>query len=236
MATEFDNTNLNNNQNNMNKKPEGFETFFDDSVNSGFKFKDFVFLVLRNLPWFLIFSLIGGVIAFYKVRGEDRIYASSASMLIKTQSSGGSETFRGSSTLNAIQGAGPIVSTINNEIMIMKSQTIMENTVRRLNLNTMYYYTTKVSKRNMVLYKDAPIEVVFPGMDEQAWASFSVKPVYSCHGGEPKRYCDIACRKDCGETYLALQGLYEYVHHSDPCSPFFGGELISWACWCGESQ
>ena len=179
MASEFDNASNSylNNQNNINKKPEDINSFFDDSANSGFKFKDLVFLVARNLPWFLIFSIIGGLIAFYRVRGEDRIYASYSSMLIRTQASGGSESFRGSSTLNAIQGAGPIVSTINNEIMVMKSQGNMENMVRNLNLNTMYSYTTKVSRRNTVLYKNGPVEVVFPEMDEQASASFSLKPL-----------------------------------------------------------
>ena len=178
MASEFDNAFNNNlNNQNVNKKPEDINSFFDDSANSGFKFKDLVFLVARNLPWFLLFSIIGGLIAFYKVRGEERIYSSYSSLLIRTQASGGSESFRGSSMLNAIQGAGPIVSTINNEIMVMKSQGNMENVVRQLNLNTMYSYTTKVSRRNTVLYKSGPVEVDFPGLDEQANASFSLKPI-----------------------------------------------------------
>ena len=57
--------------------------FFDEDTNSGFKFKDVVFLVLRNLHWFLICALIGGLYAYYKVRNEDRIYSSSASVMIK---------------------------------------------------------------------------------------------------------------------------------------------------------
>ena len=161
MATEFDNTY---NTNLKNKKPDDINSFFDDNANSGFKFKDVVFLVMRNLPWFLICSLIGGVIAFYKVRGQERVYSSSSSLLIKTQASAGSESFRGSTALNAIQGVGPIVSTINNEMMIMKSQSNMERMVRQLNLNTMYSYSTKMVRRNQVLYKDSPVEVVFPGV------------------------------------------------------------------------
>ena len=59
MAT---NNNLND-INSANKRPEDINSFFDESANSGFKFKDLVFLVLRNLHWFLICALIGGVIA-----------------------------------------------------------------------------------------------------------------------------------------------------------------------------
>ena len=181
MASEFDaiNASAQNAGQNENARPDDINSFFDDSANSGFKFKDLVFLVLRNLPWFIIFSLIGGLIAYYRVRGEERIYASSSTLLIKTQASAGSESFRGSSTLNAIQGPGLFVSTINNEIMVMRSQANLENMVRRLNLNTMYSYTTKVSKRNKDLYKESPVEVDFPEMDEQAGASFSVKPLDS---------------------------------------------------------
>ena len=180
MATEFDNSTTNN-LNNINKRPDDINSFFDDSANSGFKFKDLVFLIARNLHWFLIFALIGGVIAYYKVRGEDRVYAAYSSILIRTQNSSGSESFRGSSALNAIQGVGPVVSTVNNEIMVMRSQSNMENMVRKLGLNTSYRYTTKVARRNTTLYKESPVEVSFPGMDEQAYASFRLTPIDGSH-------------------------------------------------------
>ena len=47
MATEFENQNYTPNK--INNKPDDLNSFFDDSANSGFKFKDLVFLVLRNL-------------------------------------------------------------------------------------------------------------------------------------------------------------------------------------------
>ena len=137
-----------NDTNNANKRPEDINSFFDESANSGFKFKDLVFLILRNLHWFVICALIGGVIAYYKVSLQERIYSSNATLLIKTSlTSSGSESLRGSATLGSIAG-GPIVSTINNEIMVLKSQSLMESMVRELNLNVFYSYKTKVSKRN----------------------------------------------------------------------------------------
>ena len=177
------NDNFDNNKNELNKKnnrPEDINTFFDESSNSGFKFKDVVFLVLRNLHWFVLCALVGGVISYYKVSQEDRIYSSRATLLIKTSTNGGSETFRSSAALNSLV-SGSIVSTINNEIMILKSQSIMEAMVRDLHLNVAYSYKTKVSKRNKDLYKDSPIEVDFPGMDDQVSVSFSVKPVDQGH-------------------------------------------------------
>ena len=151
--------------------------FFDEDTNSGFKFKDVIFLVLRNLHWFVLCAAIGGLYSYYKVRNEERIYASSATVMIKNGASGGSESMRGSATINSILGQGVVVSSVNNEMMVLKSQTNMENMVRKLNLNTMYSYKTKVAKRNKNLYKESPVEVTFPGMDEQTSASFTIRPV-----------------------------------------------------------
>ena len=179
MSNENNNV-VNNAINNANKRPDDISTFFDESANSGFKFKDVVFLVLRNLHWFLLCALVGGLIAYYKVRKEDRIYSSYASLLIKTSMSSGSESMRGSAALNALS-SGPIVSTVNNEIMILKSQSNMESMVRLLNLNVAYSYSTKVSKRNKDLYKESPVEVDFLGMDDEIKATFSVKAVDQNH-------------------------------------------------------
>ena len=160
-----------------NKNINDVNAFFDEDTNSGFKFKDVVFLILRNLHWFIIFAMIGGVIAYYKVQKQERIYSSRASMLIKTSASGGSESFRGSAPINTITGAGVVISTVNNEMMVLRSQRNMENMVRALNLNTEYLYKTKIAKRNMSLYKASPVEVKFIDLDEQSYASFTVTPV-----------------------------------------------------------
>ena len=166
---------------NINMRPNDMNAFFDENANSGFKFKDLVFLVLRNLHWFVICALIGGVVAYYIVSKQERIYASSATILIKSSlTSSGSESLRASTALGSL-GGGPVVSTINNEMMVLTSQSIMESMVRELNLNVSYSYKTKVSKRNKDLYKESPIEVRFPEMDEQAKASFSVRPVDKEH-------------------------------------------------------
>ena len=155
-------------------------SFLDDDANSGFKFKDLLFLVLRNLHWFILCAVVGGVIAYYQVRKQERIYASSASLLIKTSSSGGAESFRGSAVMNAF-GDGIVVSSVNNEMMMLRSQTNMENMVRKLNLNTSYSYKTKVAKRNKDLYKTSPVEIDFLELDDQKGVAFTVKPTDQNH-------------------------------------------------------
>ena len=166
---------------NKTNTPSNETAFFDEDTNSGFKFKDVVFLVLRNLHWFVLCAAIGGLYAYYQVRNEERIYASSATIMIKTAASGGSETTRGSSAISAIAGHGVAISSVQNEMMVLKSLTNMENMVRKLNLNTMYSYKTKIAKRNKDLYKSSPIEVVFPGTEEEAGVSFTVRPIDNNH-------------------------------------------------------
>ena len=165
----MDNNNLNTTSNDI--------SFLDDDANSGFKFKDFIFLVLRNLHWFILCAAICGMYAYYKVRNQERIYASAASIMIKTTASSGSESLRGSTAISAITGQGVAISSVQNEMMVLKSQTNMENMVRQLNLNTMYSYKTKVAKRNKDLYKTSPVEVAFPGMEEETGVSFTVRPL-----------------------------------------------------------
>ena len=89
---------------NNNAKIETVNTFFDEDSNSGFKFKDLVFLILHNLHWFLIGALICGTVAYFRVRSQEKIYSSHASILIKTAASGGSDTYRGSAVMMSHAG------------------------------------------------------------------------------------------------------------------------------------
>ena len=164
---------MENNKTNVNVNDSS--AFFDEDTNSGFKFKDLVFLILRNLHWFVICSAIGGVIAYYNVRSQPRIYSSRSSLLIKTAPGGGAESFRGSAPMSLLSGSGLVVSTVNNEMMMLKSRSNMENMVRRLNLNLDYSYKSKMSKRVTNLYKESPIEVSFPDLDEQSGTSINVR-------------------------------------------------------------
>ena len=80
---------MNNTNNNTNTNED--LSFLEDGNSGGMQFKDILVLIFRNLPWFLLCALIGGSIAYYKVKSQDKIYSSSTSILLKTGSSGGSE-------------------------------------------------------------------------------------------------------------------------------------------------
>ena len=132
--------------NNNNNNTEDL-SFLEDGNSGGMQFKDVLVLVLRNLHWFILCALICGGIAYYRVKSQEKIYSSTTSILLKPGTSGGSESFRTSAVMNEFSGGGLALSSIMNEIIIIRSQTLMETVVRRLNLNTMYSYTTRLAKR-----------------------------------------------------------------------------------------
>ena len=152
-------------------------SFLEEDNAGGMQFKDILMLVVRNLHWFILCALIGAAVAYYKVKREERVYASATSIMLKTGSSGGSESLRSSAILSQFTGGGVALSRIDNEIIIIKSQTLMEEVVRRLGLHTSYSYTTRLAKRNKTLYNESPIEVMFPDANDQANASLLVTPV-----------------------------------------------------------
>lgn len=164
MAT--DNTNNNNES-----------SFLEEDSGSNIDIKDILMLVLRNLHWFILGALLFGGYAYYKVRMEERIYASNATILIKTGSSGGSESVRSSAMMTQITGIGVAISSLDNEIIILKSAKLMKRVVRDLDLNKDYLYKSKVARRNSVLYDNSPIEVTFPELDEETYVSFTVTPI-----------------------------------------------------------
>lgn len=165
MATE--NTNSNNNE----------ASFMEEDTGSSINVRDILMLLLRNLHWFILCALICGGYSYYKVRMEERVYSSSATIMIKTGSSGGSESVRSSAMMTQITGIGVAISSIDNEIIILKSAKLMKRVVRDLELNKDYLYKTKLARRNSVLYDESPISVSFPELGEETYVSFTVTPI-----------------------------------------------------------
>ena len=151
-------------------------SFLEEDSGSNFNIKDILFIILRNLHWFILCGLLGAGYAYWKVNGEERTYSTSASVLIKTGASTGTESMRSSSMMNQMLGNGAMISTINNEIIILKSATLMDSVVRHLGLNVEYSYKTKIAKRNKALYQDNPVTVAFDKLDENGWFSFTLTP------------------------------------------------------------
>jgi hypothetical protein len=121
--------------------------------------KDIFFTVVRNLHWLLLCALICGGIAYYRSDRQDRIYESHAKVRLTSVTRSRLES--GISTLENITNRRVAITmnAINDEIIVLRSETPMLEVAKRLDLGTSYSYQTKLVKRQRDLYGESPINV-----------------------------------------------------------------------------
>jgi capsular exopolysaccharide synthesis family protein len=110
-----------------------------------------------NWPWFLLSVVICLIGAFLYLRYSTPIYEATTAILVKDEKKGGML-----SELSAFSDLGIGVGSVNNvdnEIEILRSRTIVESTVKRLNLNINLVAEGSVVDRD--IYQDSPIRVNF---------------------------------------------------------------------------
>ena len=128
--------------------------------------KDIFFTIVRNLHWLLLCALICGGIAYYRSDRQNRIYESHAKVRLTSVTRSRLES--GVSTLDNITNRRVAITmnAINDEIIVLKSETPMLEVARRLDLGTSYSYQTKLVKRMKDLYGESPINVDMMDLNE----------------------------------------------------------------------
>ncbi|WKL50296.1 polysaccharide biosynthesis tyrosine autokinase [Flavobacterium pectinovorum] len=107
--------------------------------------------------WFLLSVVICLIAAFLYLRYSTPIYEATTAILVKDEKKGGML-----SELSAFSDLGIGVGSVNNvdnEIEILRSRTIVESTVKKLNLNINLVVEGSVVDRD--IYQDSPIRVNF---------------------------------------------------------------------------
>lgn len=131
----------------MEFSKEGFKTeeFYDESIN----FNQVVEKYLKHLKWFIISVTLILVVAFFKLRYTYPSYNITSKILIKEKEKGNSIN-----DLAAFENLGLFGnsnSSLENEIQILKSRTLMENVVRELKLNITYFIDDSPLKQEQYL-------------------------------------------------------------------------------------
>ena len=128
--------------------------------------KDIFFTVLRNLHWLVLCALVCGGIAYFRSDRQDRIYESHAKIRLNSVTRNRLES--GSATLDNItdRRIAITMNAINDEIIVLRSETPMLEVAKRLDLGTSYSYQTKLVKRVKDLYGESPINVRMLVLDE----------------------------------------------------------------------
>ncbi len=127
-----------------------------ENIEQDFNIRAVVDQYAAHWRWFLLGVFISLSIAYVYLRYTTPQYKAATTILVKDDKKGGL-----SSELSAFadMGIGGVKNNLDNEIEILKSRTLVESTLRKMNLSV-----TLVSKGKIIssdLYKNAPIIVTF---------------------------------------------------------------------------
>ena len=132
-------------ENNMNELDE-------EKVN----YQELLFRYIIHWPWFVASLLVCLIGAWVYLHFQTPVYQASASIMIKDDKKGGNS---GSADLENLGLGGVITSaqSIDNEIEVLRSKTILKEVVNSLELYITYYDEDEFPKREM--YKTSPVVV-----------------------------------------------------------------------------
>ena len=144
-------------------------SFLDENKKQKIHFKDILFTVMRNIHWLLLCGVLGTLIAGYLVRHQDRVYESDARVLIKGSSTNNAESAVRETSVRSMFSTRSLYNTsINNEMMILTSETAVREVTQNLKLHIVYSTKTRVVNRNKDLYGESPYTIDFVDDNEEA--------------------------------------------------------------------
>lgn len=122
---------------------------------------DLLRIALRSWYWFVLTLAVCLAVAWVKLNSTAPVYTRTASVLIK----GGNGSGRISTESQMFQEMGLMSATvsIDNEMLIFKSERLSQEVVKRLNLQTSYLYEEGL--RTLDLYTKSPLRVRFADED-----------------------------------------------------------------------
>lgn len=156
-------------------------SFLDNQSRVGFHIKDVLYTLLRNVHWLVLCGALGTLIANFTARRQERVYESSARIVLRGNAMGGNNSLREATVGNLFSDRPFYNSTVNNEMMILTSKTTMIHTVQNLHLNVSYISMSKVVKRRKDLYGSTPVTVQFLDNSDDDYVAITLTPVDSCN-------------------------------------------------------
>ena len=126
----------------------------NENLDQDFQIRAVVDQYVTHWRWFLLGVVVSLVVAYIYLRYTVPQYRAVTTILVKDDKKGGL-----SSELSAFadMGIGGVKSNLDNEIEILKSRTLVESTIRKMNLNIAFVVEGKILSAN--LYKKAPIVI-----------------------------------------------------------------------------
>lgn len=114
------------------KKASEWDEFEWEETEKATSFADFFYTVKKLLPWIVLTSLLGGILAWVYYKTQEPQYVVKAKILIKDdKGSGGMKNMDVFQSLGLLTGS----SSVDNELEIITTYSIMEKVVKDLGLN-----------------------------------------------------------------------------------------------------
>ena len=137
-------------------KENSYENNINEQDEENVNYQELLFRYIIHWPWFMVSVLICLIGAWGYLYFQTPVYQVSASIMIKDDKKGGNS---GSADLENLGLGGVITSTqsIDNEIEVLRSKTILKEVVNNLELYITYYDKDKFPKQEM--YKTSPVVV-----------------------------------------------------------------------------
>ena len=136
--------------------------------------RDLIFLVLNNWYWFVISVVLCLVVAGLVYKTQPKTYTSSGTILVRDN---GNNNMRYNSRnmdqiLNSM-GMDNSNLSLENEMYMLRSSSLMAQVVQRLNLN--HYCNRNDLFRKVTYYKDAPVELTVHDLKEDRMPQLDLK-------------------------------------------------------------
>ncbi|HHT23383.1 MAG TPA: polysaccharide biosynthesis tyrosine autokinase [Bacteroidales bacterium] len=129
----------------------------DSLLNNDEKQKTIIELVAPYVvkwKWFVLSVLIALVVAFIYLRYAEKVYQVSSSVILKDQND---TRIRGGNAIFSSMDMLGTVNNVDNEVEVMRSKSLVESTINRLNLHTSYIKRGRIKSTDM--YKESPLMV-----------------------------------------------------------------------------
>lgn len=139
----------------------------ESSVSPALSMDTITAILRKRWYWILLLALLGAAAAYYYAGRQNFIFEKTASVMMR-ESNKASSSDRIMVELGVESGA----ANLANESFILRSSTVMRQTVEDLHLNVSYW--KKQDLREVDLYKDSPIVVSFDRIEAKRACSFEI--------------------------------------------------------------
>ncbi|MFV8370402.1 GumC family protein [Flavobacterium sp. LB2R40] len=130
----------------------------NENQEQGFQIKAILDQYASHWKWFVLGVFISLLIAYLYLRYTTPQYQAATTILVKDENKGGMLSELSAFADMGIGGSG-IKNNLDNEVEILRSRTLIESVVKKLNLNTAFIIEGNIIKSEV--YKNPPIMINF---------------------------------------------------------------------------